>query len=136
MRREARGRMGKSLGAGLSPLAKHTQEQHHSEDGPFSCVTWAGRDQHPQLCQCPEQGRSPLCSPPHQSLPLLHVAEREALSVPEKRPILLVQSCPECVLQGNSFPGGSEVKNLPDHAGDAGNAGLIPGWGRFSWRRK
>ena len=34
-----------------------------------------------------------------------------------------------------SFPGGSVVKNLPAHArdteaGDTGDAGLIPGWGR------
>ena len=26
-----------------------------------------------------------------------------------------------------SFPGGSAVKNLPAHAGDTGEAGLIPG---------
>ena len=32
-----------------------------------------------------------------------------------------------------SFPGGSVVKNLPANAGDAG---LIPGLGRFPWRRK
>ena len=82
------------------------------------------------FCQCPEQGRSPLSSPPQQPLPPLLVAEREALSVPEKRPTSLVRSCPECVHQGNqSFPGGSEVKNVPANAGDAGNA-LIPGWGR------
>ena len=28
------------------------------------------------------------------------------------------------------FPGGSAGKNLPANAGDAGNAGLIPGLGR------
>ena len=28
------------------------------------------------------------------------------------------------------FPGGSEVKNLPANAGDARNAGLIPGSGQ------
>ena len=28
------------------------------------------------------------------------------------------------------FPGGAVVKNLPANAGDAGNAGLIPEWGR------
>ena len=27
-------------------------------------------------------------------------------------------------------PGGSEVKNSPANAGDAGDVGLIPGWGR------
>ena len=34
------------------------------------------------------------------------------------------------------FPGGSEVKNTPDKAGDTALAGLIPGSGRFPWRRK
>ena len=29
-----------------------------------------------------------------------------------------------------SFPGGSVIKNLPPNAGDARDAGLIPGWGR------
>ena len=29
------------------------------------------------------------------------------------------------------FPGGAVVKNLPANAGDAGNAGFIPGLGRF-----
>ena len=33
------------------------------------------------------------------------------------------------------FPGGSEVKNLPANAGDTGDEGLIPGVGKFSWRR-
>ena len=28
-------------------------------------------------------------------------------------------------------PGGSVVKNLPANAGDTGDAGLTPGWGRF-----
>jgi len=28
------------------------------------------------------------------------------------------------------FPGGAVVKNLPANAGDAGNAGFIPGLGR------
>ena len=31
------------------------------------------------------------------------------------------------------FPGGSVVKNLPD---DSGDMHLIPGSGRFPWRRK
>ena len=31
------------------------------------------------------------------------------------------------------FPGGSTVNNLPANAGDAG---LIPGSGRFPWRRE
>ena len=31
------------------------------------------------------------------------------------------------------FPGGSVVKNLPASAGDAGS---VPGLGRFPWRRK
>ena len=26
------------------------------------------------------------------------------------------------------FPGGTEVKDLPDNAGDAGDSGSIPGW--------
>ena len=34
------------------------------------------------------------------------------------------------------FPGGSMVRNPPAHAGDTGEAGLIPGSGRLSWRRK
>ena len=29
------------------------------------------------------------------------------------------------------FPGGAVVKNLPADAGDTGDAGLIPGLGRF-----
>ena len=29
------------------------------------------------------------------------------------------------------FPGGAVVKNLPTSAGDAGDSGLISGWGRF-----
>ena len=32
-----------------------------------------------------------------------------------------------CVL---GFPGGTVVKNLPASAGNARDAGLIPGWGR------
>ena len=28
------------------------------------------------------------------------------------------------------FPSGAVVKNLPANAGDAGDSGLIPGWGR------
>ena len=28
------------------------------------------------------------------------------------------------------FPGGSVVKNMPANAGDVGDMGLIPGWGR------
>ena len=28
------------------------------------------------------------------------------------------------------FPGGTVVKNLPANAGDAGDTGRIPGWGR------
>ena len=28
------------------------------------------------------------------------------------------------------FPGGSVVKNLPANAGDAGDVGSVPGWGR------
>ena len=28
------------------------------------------------------------------------------------------------------FPGGTVVKNPPVKVGDAGNVGLIPGWGR------
>ena len=34
------------------------------------------------------------------------------------------------------FPGGSAVKNLSDKAGSTGDAGSIPGPGRFPWRRK
>ena len=32
--------------------------------------------------------------------------------------------------------GGAVVKNLPVKAGDIGEEGLIPGLGRFPWRRK
>ena len=31
---------------------------------------------------------------------------------------------------------GTVIKNLPANAGDARDAGLIPGLGRFPWRRK
>ena len=31
----------------------------------------------------------------------------------------------------SGFPGGSVVKNPPANAGDVGDLGLIPGWGRF-----
>ena len=34
------------------------------------------------------------------------------------------------------FPGGTVGKNLPANAGDARDAGLIPGLGRFPWSRK
>ena len=34
------------------------------------------------------------------------------------------------------FPGGSVVKNPPANAGDTRDIGLIPGSGRFPWRRK
>ena len=34
------------------------------------------------------------------------------------------------------FPAGSMVGNQPAHAGDTGEAGLIPGEGRLSWRRR
>ena len=34
------------------------------------------------------------------------------------------------------FPGAEVVKNLPANAGDAGDVGSIPGWGRFPWRKK
>ena len=30
-----------------------------------------------------------------------------------------------------SFPAGTVVKNLPANAGDTGDLGSIPGWGRF-----
>ena len=33
-------------------------------------------------------------------------------------------------------PGGAVVKNLPVKAGDIGDEGLIPGLGRFPWRKK
>ena len=33
-------------------------------------------------------------------------------------------------------PGGAVVKNLLVKAGDIGDEGLIPGLGRFPWRRK
>ena len=32
------------------------------------------------------------------------------------------------------FPGSSLVKNLPANAGETGDVGLIPGWGRFPGR--
>ena len=34
------------------------------------------------------------------------------------------------------FQGGSVIKNPPASPGDTGDMGLIPGWGRFPWRRK
>ena len=34
------------------------------------------------------------------------------------------------------FPGGTVIKNSPANAGDAKDAGLIPGMGRFPWRRQ
>ena len=37
--------------------------------------------------------------------------------------------------EGNGFPGGSVVKNLPANAGAIRNVGLSPGLGRFPWRR-
>ena len=33
------------------------------------------------------------------------------------------------------FPGGTHGKNLPANAGDLRDSGLIPGLGRFPWRR-
>ena len=38
---------------------------------------------------------------------------------------------PEVTATSNGFPDGSVVKNLPANAGDARDAGLIPGWGRY-----
>ena len=35
------------------------------------------------------------------------------------------------MLHAKDFPGGTVVKNLPDNAGDLGDAGSIPGSGRF-----
>ena len=35
-----------------------------------------------------------------------------------------------------SFPGVPEVKNLPGHAGDAGDGSSVPGLERSGWRRK
>ena len=37
---------------------------------------------------------------------------------------------------GRGFPGGAVVKNLPANAEGAGDAGSIPGSGRFPWSRK
>ena len=34
------------------------------------------------------------------------------------------------VNKDHGFPGGSVVKNLPANAGDEGDGGSIPGWGR------
>ena len=34
------------------------------------------------------------------------------------------------------FPGGSVVKNPPANAGDARDAGSIPGLGKIPWSRK
>ena len=34
------------------------------------------------------------------------------------------------------FPGGASVKNLPADARDVRDASVIPGSGRFPWRRK
>ena len=34
------------------------------------------------------------------------------------------------------LPGGAVVKNLPAKAGDAGDVGLIPWFGKVSWSRK
>ena len=42
---------------------------------------------------------------------------------------LACQSHAANVKVSESFPSGSEVKNLPANAGDAGDAGLIPGLG-------
>ena len=39
-------------------------------------------------------------------------------------------------VEGWGVPGGSVVENLAANAGDAGNAGAIPGSGRFPWRKK
>ena len=45
----------------------------------------------------------------------------------------LVMSRP---LHSLDFPGGSEVKNLCANAGNAGDAGWIPGRGEIPWMRK
>ena len=46
-------------------------------------------------------------------------------------PLLLLPSIlPRCSVWG--FPGGTVVKNLPANAGDARDAGSVPGMGRFS----
>ena len=47
-------------------------------------------------------------------------------------------SCPGLISApiGTGFPRGSVVKNLPANAGDARDAGFIPGSGGFLWSRK
>ena len=38
-------------------------------------------------------------------------------------------------LSGEGFPGGSVVENPPANAGDTGNLGSVPGWGRSPGQR-
>ena len=45
---------------------------------------------------------------------------------------LLAFALPAYIL---GFPGGASGKELADNAGDTGDMGLIPGSGRFPWRR-
>ena len=45
---------------------------------------------------------------------------------------LLAFALPAYIL---GFPGGASGKELADNAGDRGDMGLIPGSGRFPWRR-
>jgi len=39
-------------------------------------------------------------------------------------------------INAEGFPGGAVVKDPPANAGDKGDLGSIPGWGKISWRRK
>ena len=39
-------------------------------------------------------------------------------------------------ISAEGFPGGAAVKDPPAKAGDAGDLGSVPGWGKISWRRK
>ena len=41
-----------------------------------------------------------------------------------------------CNVPLRAFLGSAVVKNLPTRAGDTGDAGLNPGFGRFPWRRE
>ena len=77
------------------------------------------------------------------SMIISNIAESElspspVLEVTDQRPtgdIPIVQKSGEFgSLWG--FPCGSVVKTVPANAGNARDAGLIPGSGRFPWRRK
>ena len=102
------------LGLGVPP----SLQQCYKSMGIFCTVFWAlGRERRELLCR--DKG-PPLCCA--VSGKLYHPFVSWGL----KNRIMAISGDSQLALV---------VKNLPANAGDAGDPDLIPGWGRFPWRR-